>query len=172
MFCVVRVAAERSTTIRKETPMSRNLSAAGQLLVIVAVVSITWALASTQRSEAQSRRTGSDTDHPTKDTDGDGVPNAEDSDDDNDGLTDKFEAQLGTNPQVADSDGDGISDSDEVSGPAFDPETGMPVNTDPNNDDGDNDGWTDGEEIKRGSDPHNPDSTPAPHTGPHHEPTD
>ena len=106
------------------------------------------------------------------DSDGDGVPNAEDSDDDNDGLTDKFEEQLETNPLLPDSDGDGLTDAEEVIGPGFDPETGIPVPTDPNNDDVDNDGWTDGAERDHGSDPHNPDSTPVGPNGPHHEPHD
>jgi len=49
-----------------------------------------------------------------EDTDKDGVGNLEDTDDDNDGLTDKEEGVLGTNPLNQDSDEDGISDKKEV----------------------------------------------------------
>ena len=49
-----------------------------------------------------------------RDTDGDGVGNVADADDDNDGLDDIYEAGLGTNPLVADTDGDGLSDLHEV----------------------------------------------------------
>jgi subtilisin len=48
------------------------------------------------------------------DTDADGEGDACDSDDDNDGLTDTFEAGIGTLSLVADSDGDGLSDYIEV----------------------------------------------------------
>lgn len=48
------------------------------------------------------------------DYDGDGTPDADDTDDDNDGLSDAEEAQLGTNPMDADTDGDGVSDYEEV----------------------------------------------------------
>ncbi|MFO7726199.1 MAG: family 16 glycosylhydrolase [Oceanipulchritudo sp.] len=48
------------------------------------------------------------------DTDGDGIPNETDPDDDGDGLTDVEEHVLGTNILVADTDGDGFSDFEEV----------------------------------------------------------
>lgn len=48
------------------------------------------------------------------DTDSDGIPNAVDMDDDNDGLSDLDEATYGTNPLQADTDGDGLSDGDEI----------------------------------------------------------
>lgn len=51
------------------------------------------------------------------DTDADSVGNACDSDDDNDGLSDSFEASIGTNSLLVDSDGDSLSDYFEV---AFD----------------------------------------------------
>lgn len=49
-----------------------------------------------------------------KDTDGDGIGNACDDDDDNDGVTDDVEAELGSNPLVVDTDGDGISDAKDA----------------------------------------------------------
>ena len=48
------------------------------------------------------------------DTDLDGIGNGADTDDDNDGLGDVFELNLGTNPLLADTDGDGLSDLEEV----------------------------------------------------------
>ena len=47
------------------------------------------------------------------DNDGDGIPNSQDSDDDNDGLIDTEEASLGTDPFNPDTDHDGISDSQD-----------------------------------------------------------
>jgi len=106
----------------------------------------------------------SDHENPRTDTDGDGVPNIEDSDDDNDGLTDVYEQEESkTNPQLADSDGDGDSDSAELVGAGLDHE-GNPIDaTDPNNDDSDGDGFTDSFERKQGSDPNNRESTPLGH---------
>lgn len=49
------------------------------------------------------------------DTDGDGIPNSIDTDDDNDGLSDIEEALYGTDPLRHDTDGDGVSDGQEVS---------------------------------------------------------
>ena len=48
------------------------------------------------------------------DTDNDGIINALDEDDDNDGIPSADEAQLGSNPLSADSDGDGTNDGDEL----------------------------------------------------------
>jgi len=99
---------------------------------------------------------------PNRDTDGDGVPDIEDSDDDNDGLTDVYEREVsGTNPTLADSDGDGTSDSAELMGLGIDPETGQPFGTtDPNNDDSDGDGFTDTFENEHNTDPNEERHTP------------
>ena len=56
---------------------------------------------------------GNNTDKPL-DTDGDGIINALDTDDDDDGLETSAEILLGTNPILADTDGDGLSDGDEI----------------------------------------------------------
>ena len=50
----------------------------------------------------------------SSDNDGDGVGDNADPDDDNDGLTDEEEAELGTDPFDPDTDGDGFSDIDDV----------------------------------------------------------
>lgn len=64
-------------------------------------------------------------------------------DTDKDGLTDRREVELGTDPKKADSDGDGISDGDEV----------MKYGTNPLNRDTDKDTYDDGTEIKGGYNP-------------------
>ena len=48
------------------------------------------------------------------DTDGDGIFNHIDLDDDNDGLSDLLEVEYGTDPLNPDTDGDGVSDGQEV----------------------------------------------------------
>jgi hypothetical protein len=50
----------------------------------------------------------------TVDTDGDGIGNNADLDDDNDGLSDVDEAEAGTNPLNPDTDGDGLRDGRDV----------------------------------------------------------
>lgn len=49
-----------------------------------------------------------------RDTDGDGVPDRQDDDRDNDGLLNSEEASLGTDPLRADTDGDGVDDKKDV----------------------------------------------------------
>jgi len=63
------------------------------------------------------------------DTDGDRVGNKEDSDDDNDGLSDVDEIALGTNPLRADSDGDGINDNVDENPLVFDEKEKSVANT-------------------------------------------
>lgn len=66
---------------------------------------------------------GSDADNPI-DTDNDGIIDALDDDDDNDGIPTSLELKLNSDPINADSDGDGIKDGDELG------ESGMPADTD------------------------------------------
>ncbi|WP_234530248.1 Ig-like domain-containing protein [Paenibacillus pseudetheri] len=100
------------------------------------------------------------------DTDGDGIPDSLDPDDDNDGLTDEQEIVLGTNPKKADTDGDGINDKDDPFptdatkpgkvGDELDTDgDGIPDSLDP---DDDNDGLTDEQEIVLGTNPKHPDT--------------
>ena len=91
------------------------------------------------------------------DTDGDGKLNNVDQDDDNDGISDEEEANLGTNPFAADSDGDGIQDGTELGrtqgtpdsfggNVSFQPDADPTTTTDPLAADTDGDGLTDGQE--------------------------
>jgi choice-of-anchor A domain-containing protein len=55
------------------------------------------------------------------DTDGDGIPDATDTDDDGDGINDADEALIGTDPLLFDTDGDGNSDGlDDYDGDGID----------------------------------------------------
>ena len=90
-----------------------------------------------------------------EDFDNDNVADVLDDDDDNDGLTDTQEADLGTNPFSADTDGDGIGDKEDnaplnanPSQEDFDND-GIPDVLDP---DDDNDGISDAEELVSGAD--------------------
>lgn len=78
------------------------------------------------------------------DSDGDGLGNNIDTDDDNDGLADVDEIELGTDPLSSDSDGDGISDFDEVK-----------LGSNPLNakEDTDKDGYSNLEELAMGTSP-------------------
>lgn len=103
------------------------------------------------------------------DTDGDGIPNSVDPDDDNDGLSDTEEAGYGTDPLKKDTDGDGLTDSDELDVYKTDPlkwdtdgdllNDGDEINThftDPLDWDTDNGGVGDGSEIFNKKDPFDP----------------
>jgi hypothetical protein len=108
-----------------------------------------------------------ETDPALLDTDGDGIPDADEiaiygtdpanADSDFDGVLDGAELAAGTDPLVADSavvasadsDGDGLLDADEA---AF--------GTDPSIADSDGDGWLDGDEVSLGTDPLDPTSFP------------
>ncbi|MEI8082691.1 MAG: hypothetical protein WCI74_12685, partial [Actinomycetes bacterium] len=75
------------------------------------------------------------------DADGDGLASAQDPDDstwdyDNDGLSDQYELQTGTDPKVKDTDNDGLDDHEEAL-----------LGTNPLLADSDGDGLTDKEEI-------------------------
>jgi hypothetical protein len=96
------------------------------------------------------------------------------SDQDDDGLSDEKEAELGTDPTKPDTDGDGINDGTEVEngtnpldpndpgkdtdddGLKDDKEPGF--GTDPENPDTDGDGIKDGKEVEIGTDPTKPDT--------------
>jgi len=94
------------------------------------------------------------------DTDGDGLGDNCDTDDDNDGVADTADnCPLIANPNQADTDGDGVGDACEV-GPDVDPNDtdgdGLPdelegpgsvFGTDPNDADTDDDGINDGDEV-------------------------
>lgn len=86
-----------------------------------------------------------------EDFDQDGIINREDSDDDNDGLTDSYEFENGLNPRAADADQD--ADLDGLSNLLE-----FELGTAPNNADSDNDGLSDGQEVDKGTDPRNADS--------------
>ena len=83
------------------------------------------------------------------DFDGDGLGDNSDLDDDNDGLLDDYEIQIGTNPLSNDTDGDGVNDGadkfplNSSESTDFD-EDGIGDNTD---DDDDNDGYPDVDEL-------------------------
>ncbi len=66
-----------------------------------------------------------------------------DADPDKDGLSNRIEKELGTDPKKADTDGDGLNDGDEVN----------QYKTNPLKMDSDNDGLNDGFEVKYKTDP-------------------
>jgi len=78
-------------------------------------------------------------------------------DSDDDGISDRLERALGTDPldptdpddRVGDSDGDGLSDDREAA-----------LGTDPLDPDSDGDGWSDGAEVRLGTDPTDPGGFP------------
>lgn len=81
------------------------------------------------------------------DTDDNGI-NDSDDDSDNDGLSNREEIELGTDPRNDDTDGDGLSDYDELN----------KYNTDPLKADSDGDTLNDGDELAIGLDPNNPET--------------
>ena len=98
------------------------------------------------------------------DTDGDGILDDVDTDDDNDGLTDIEEVNLGTDPLKADTDGDSLKDGFEVKQTKTNPKnidsdsTGTIPNEANNNkndasEDLDGDGLSNAEEQAKGTDP-------------------
>lgn len=97
---------------------------------------------------------------PDIDTDGDGIANSIDPDDDNDGLTDLQEQAAGTNPLLVDSDGDGVNDAQDK----FPLDKNEQLDTDNDgvgnnaDSDDDNDGLSDSDEIIAGTDPLKSDS--------------
>lgn len=74
------------------------------------------------------------------DSDGDGIINALDDDDDNDSILTRDERKAGTNSLAADSDNDGLSDAIELL-------QAKQLGTDPMNPDSDADGMLDGAEV-------------------------
>jgi len=101
------------------------------------------------------------------DVDSDGLTNLEelqqgtdpnDSDSDNDEMSDGWEVSNGLNPLVDnssdDADGDGLTDVQEYS-----------AGTDPKNSDTDSDGYSDGQEVTAGTDPLDPSSYPGSGSG-------
>ncbi len=94
------------------------------------------------------------------DTDGDGVGNLLDTDDDNDGLSDTEEQSAGTDQYRSDTDGDGVADKSDVfpldpSEWADNDADGIGDNADP---DDDNEGLPDVAEEELKTDPFNPDT--------------
>ncbi|MDP8248293.1 MAG: hypothetical protein P9M00_09165 [Candidatus Tritonobacter lacicola] len=87
---------------------------------------------------------------PNDDTDGDGLPNSLDSDDDGDTLSDANENLYGSNPLNADSDGDGVTDGSEVEW-NVDTDSDSMINA--MDVDSDNDGYTDYMESFYGTSP-------------------
>ncbi len=87
-----------------------------------------------------------------EDFDADGLGDACDLDDDDDGLPDADEATVGTDPLNPDTDGDGLLDGTEVDSASG---TGCP---DPLNVDSDGDTLSDGDEVTGGTNPCNTDT--------------
>jgi len=117
------------------------------------------------------------------DTDGDGIGNKKETDDDNDGLTDEEEVVKGTNPLVVDTDEDKVNDkidafpldknewrdtNNDGVGDNKDPDADgdgltnqeeiQNYGTNPLSSDSDNDGSNDDQEIKANTDPNKQDT--------------
>lgn len=110
--------------------------------------------------EEQGTVIGEHTENVLADTDKDGIPNTRDDDDDNDGLSDEQEANLGTDPLDPDSDDDGVIDGKD----AFPKDPNEQQDTDDDgigdkaDTDDDNDGLSDADEEKWHTDPKNSDT--------------
>ncbi|MBD3386629.1 DUF11 domain-containing protein [candidate division KSB1 bacterium] len=88
------------------------------------------------------------------DTDGDGVPNSEDSDDDNDGMKDDFELENGYNPLIADENNNGIPDGeDDTDNDGLKNYEEQDLSSNPRKQDTDGDGVIDGRELELRLDP-------------------
>ena len=85
-----------------------------------------------------------------EDTNSDGLPDLLALDDDGDGLSDREEEAIGSDPKSMDSDGDGLTDGAEVE-----------LGTNPLSSDTDNDGYTDQEEVSEGTSPTDGDDAPS-----------
>ncbi len=94
------------------------------------------------------------------DTDGDGIPDVNDDDDDNDGIIDTNEPVLGTDPLNPDSDNDGCLDGadDFPLNPQECIDTDGDGIGDNQDNDNDNDGLSDSQETQINTDPFNPDT--------------
>lgn len=97
------------------------------------------------------------------DSDGDGMSNHIDPDDDNDGVEDSEDAFPLNAAESVDTDGDGIgnnADADDDNDGLSDADETSIHSTDPLNKDTDGDGLNDGDEIQNGLDPLNPADCP------------
>ena len=125
-----------SAAIYRETPTYRTLFAA-------------FPFEAASSPEARTALVAAAIDYcvPNTDFDGDGIPNDQDPDDDNDGMPDAWESDNGLDPRNpadagGDADSDGLSNLDEYRN-----------GTDPRAADTDNDGRSDLEELAAGRNP-------------------
>ncbi|MBD3264694.1 MAG: hypothetical protein GF375_06300, partial [Candidatus Omnitrophica bacterium] len=116
------------------------------------------------QEDRESSQEAEKTEYTDTDTDGDGIYDASDIDDDNDGLSDEYEAQLGLDANDPDTDGDGLSDyfevttagnpkSDDADSDGFDDYYEITHGMGPDDVDSDQDGYTDSQEIAEGTTP-------------------
>lgn len=121
---------------------------------------VKFALYTAENKQEQGTSLGEHTANVLADTDKDGIPNVQDDDDDNDGLADEQETNLGTDPLDPDTDNDGVPDGKD----AFPKDPNEQQDTDGDgigdnaDTDDDNDGLSDADEEKWHTDPKNPDT--------------